>query len=149
MFRFTIKEDPLGVPRNPLAVYLLIICFVSGLGMATGNTTARAVEEGVDPLIGFLWGLILLLGSGVTLVGMYWPWDVRPGLLLKRTGMFCTGVAAIIYGCIVALTMGTEGLLAGGTIVGFGVACFTQFAIINRRIHSIIDVTRRGGDDEH
>jgi hypothetical protein len=142
MPRFKLKPDPLGVPRNPLAVYLLLLCFVSGVGMVTGNTTARAVEDGVDPLVAFTWGMILLLGSAATLLGMYWPGDIRAGLLMKRTGMFCVGVAAVIYGFVVGISVGTGGLLAGGTIVGFGVACFAQFNIINHRIQSIIHITK-------
>lgn len=136
------KPDPLGVPRNPLAIYLLLLACVSGFGMMVGTTTAGAVERSVPAVVALLWGTILFAGSAVTLLGMFWPGDIRAGLLLKRTGMFSVGIAAVVYGVIVGTAVGVEGLFAAGTIIGFGLACFAQFHIINRRIHEIVHLTR-------
>lgn len=135
------KPDPLGVPRNPLAIYLLLLAAISGLGMVIGVTTARAIEDSVDPLVAITWGTILFLGSSVTLIGMFWQGDVRTGLVMKRTGMFSVGVASMVYGVIVLWTIGVGGTFAAGTVMGFGAACFVQFHAINKRIHQIIELT--------
>jgi hypothetical protein len=143
-----LKPDPLGIPRNPLAVYLLLLAFVSGLGMLLGPTTAGAVERTLPPLIANLWGGILFLGSGATLAGMFWQGDIRFGLLMKRTGMFAVGVAAIVYGMVIAVAVGLEGLFAGGITSGFGVVCFLQYLRVNRRIHEIVLLTKAERKDD-
>lgn len=142
MPRLRLKPDPLGVPRSPLAVYLLVLASISGLGLVVGASTAALVETSVPVEVSFTWGLILFLGSLLTLIGMYWQGDIRTGLVLKRLGMFSVGVAAILYGALTAFVLGSPALFSAGTTIGFGVACFAQFHIINKAIHSIITITK-------
>jgi hypothetical protein len=137
-----LKGDPLGVPRNPLAIYLLLLAAVSGLGTVVGITTSGVVEDNTPTAAALAWGTILCLGSTATLVGMFWQGDDRTGLVLKRSGMFSVAAAAFMYGGILALGIGTAGLFAGGVVIGFGLACAVQFHLINKRIHAIIKLTR-------
>lgn len=144
---FPLKGDPLGVPRNPLAIYLLILAAITGLGILVGITTAGSITAVPVPAA-FTWGAILFGGSTATLLGVFWQGDVRTGLALKRAGTFSVGTAALIYAVIVGIALGTGGLFAAGTIAGFGIACFIHFHTINDRIHAIIAATKAEETDQ-
>lgn len=136
-----LKPDPLGQPRNPLAVYLLLLALVSGAGMLAGVTTARNVEDALPHFVAATWGGLLSFGSGATLVGMYWPGAVATGLLWKRVGMFTLTIAAAVYSVVLLVAFGTAGAFQSGTIAGFGAACCVQFARIEQRVKAIIEAT--------
>jgi hypothetical protein len=139
-----LKPDPLGHPRNPLAVYLLCLCFVSGLVTLFGPSASGALESALHTWVVHVWGAALVHGSGATLTGMYWPGDVRTGLLMKRMGMFSLMVAATMYSVVIVGTIGTGGILTGGIVFGFAVACAVQYKVINERIRAIIRLSQNG-----
>jgi len=144
--RVALKPDPLGLPRNPLAVFLLILAFFSGLLQALGISSAKSIEQALPHYIGVVWGLMLVLGSGHTLLGMYWPGLVSTGLLLKRVGMFTLTIASFFYAAVILVAFGIQGFLTAGIILGFGCACAVQFKRLNDRVKAIIDATTNPGD---
>lgn len=139
-----LKPDPLGIPRNPLAVYLLCLAFVSGLGMALGVTTSSGAEAAMPHWVSVAWGVVLVHGSGATLTGMYWPREVKDGLLFKRIGMFSLTVAAGMYSLAMIVVFGISVLFTAGIIFGFGAACAVQYHVINERIKAIMALSKTG-----
>jgi hypothetical protein len=139
-----LKPDPLGIPRNPLAVYLLCLCFLSGLMTLLGPSASGSMEAALHPWIVLVWGASLVHGSGATLTGMFWPGDPRTGLLLKRMGMFALMVASGLYAGTMVVYQGAGGILSAGIIAGFGAACAVQYKVINDRIKAIIILTSEG-----
>lgn len=142
MSPYQLKPDPLGVPRNPLAMYLL------GLALVSGIITAYPSEEGASGAISTLpsimsnlWGVVLAGGSAATLVGMFWQGAITTGLLLKRVGMFALAVASFCYALVVAVNVGLSGLFSSGSILGFGFACAWQYRALNARVKFIIRAT--------
>lgn len=140
--RLLLKPDPLGVPRNPLAVYLLALCLVSGIVTASGLAASKAIDEQMPHLVDNVWGGMLTFGSGATLLGMFWPGLVNTGLLLKRVGTFSLAVASFIYATVIVLAAGRYGLFNAGLILGFGLACGLQCLLINRRVAAIIQASK-------
>lgn len=136
------KADPLGDPRNPLAVYLLALAFISGLTLTFGVPTSGSIESELPLYLAKTWGVMLTFGSGMSLAGMYWQGDRRTGLLTKRIGMLTLSVAAMVYAAVIILAAGANGTFVAGIIVGFGLACFLQFVRINRRVHQIIQASQ-------
>lgn len=136
------KADPLGEPRNPLAIYLLALCCVSGVGIVVGVSTSGSIEAALPEYLAQIWGLMLAFGSSVSLAGMFWQGDRRTGLLVKRVGMLSLSIAAAIYAVVIAVAAGRDGAFIAGIVAGFSVATFAQFVRINRRIHQIIRATR-------
>lgn len=137
-----LKPDPLGYPRNPLAVYLLTLAFASGILQLAGLTTAKAVDENLPGVAKVAWAVLLVLGAGCSLVGMFWPGTVSTGLVLKRTGMFTLAVAALIYAVVILGAVGLAGLTSGGIILGFSFACWVQYRQINERVHQVLELTQ-------
>lgn len=136
------KADPLGEPRNPLAIYLLGLTFLSGLGTTFGVPSSGSIEAELPVYLARAWGVMLTFGSLSTLCGIFWQGDVRTGLVLKRVGMFSLMVAAFVYGTVLIVAGGLQAAYVAGIIYGFGAACAMQFRKINRRIRAIIQETR-------
>lgn len=139
-----LKPDPLGVPRSPLAVYLLVLTVVSGLVTLLGATTSGAVAEQLPGLAARIWGALLTVGGGFTLLGMYWQGLVTTGLLLKRMGMFVMVVTTAIYAVAVVATAGLQGAYVAGLIAGYSVACAVQYHALDARVRAIVEATKQG-----
>lgn len=139
--KYRLKADPLGEPRNPLAVYLLSLCCISGISLLVGVSTSGSIEAELPFAAARLWGAMLTLGAGSTLLGMFWQGDQRTGLLIKRTGLLTLSIAAFIYAAVIIAAVGLDGAFVCGIVVGFGVATAVQFVRINRRVHQIIQAS--------
>lgn len=140
-----LKPDPLGVPRNPLAVYLLLLAMVSGLLSFTATTPTRNMNEALPPYAEYLWGGALFLGSTATLVGMYWQGRITTGLLLKRIGMFALSVACFVYSLVTIVAYHERGLFTAGVVLAFGVACAIQYHALNQRVRAILHASKEAG----
>lgn len=136
-----LKPDPMGEPRNPLAIYLLGLAVLSGFITAFGPSASDAVGRAVSESMQRLWGVLLVLGPGATLVGIYWQGQIRDGLLIKRWGMLATALAAAMFSGVVLGTLGVGGILTGGIIAGFGVACVWQWRRIEKRVRAIKELS--------
>lgn len=136
------KADPLGEPRNPLAIYLLTLTLISGVGTAVGVPTSGSIEAELPLHLARAWGLMLFGGSSACLLGIFWLGDVRTGLLLKRVGMLTLTVAALVYGTVLLFAAQMDAALIAGIIYGFGVATAIQFVKVNRRIRKIIEASQ-------
>jgi hypothetical protein len=133
-----LKADPVGEPRNPLAVYLLALCLISGISLLVGVSTSGSIEAELPFAAARVWGAMLTFGAGSTLLGMFWQGDRRTGLLIKRGGLLALSIAAFIYAAVIITAAGMDGAFISGLVLGFGVATTIQFVRINRRVHQII-----------
>ena len=136
------KADPLGEPRNPLAIYLLVLTLLSGISTVVGVPTSGSIEAELPTSLAKAWGTMLVLGSGASLLGVFWLGDVRTGLVVKRFGMFTLTVAAFVYGVVLIIAAGMDAAYVTGIIFGFGLATLLQWRKINRRIHAILRASR-------
>lgn len=142
-----IKPDPLGVPRDPLAVFLLALALFSGLGFVFGKPTSNSLEASLPHWATVLWGLMLTIGSLASLVGMYWPGDIRDGLLIKRIGMAALASSAVVYAISIWITFGATALLPGTLAFFFGYACYLRYRRINQAINVLIVHKTMNGDE--
>lgn len=136
-----LQPDPLGIPRNPFQVYLLCLAIAAGIPLLFGVPTAGSLEASLPRFQVVIWGLMLVLGSSTTLVGMYWPGHPASGLLIKRTGLVSVGSAAFVYTSVLVLYFGVRAGLVIVYTLGFAVACFVQAHYINRHIKAVIKAT--------
>lgn len=137
-----LKADPLGVPRNPLAIYLLLLALVSGVATLSGSAPSLAISKTLSELGARTWGAVLVGGSLSTLVGMFWQGKVTTGLLLKRLGMFVLALASALLAVVMVVGFGYGGLVSAFTYLGFSVACGVQYHNLNERVRAIIAMTR-------
>lgn len=140
------KPDPLGYPRNPLAVYLLALALFSGTLNLAGLNTTKSVQDTLPPSARLTWAALLVLGSSLSLAGLYWPGTIPTGLSLKRVGMFTLGIASALYALILVTAFGWMGLTQGGIILGLALACALHYRQITQRIAQVVELTEQ---EEH
>ena len=93
--------DPLRAGRHPFQTYLLLLCLVSALPYLVGRASAEAVELHLPHFLALSWGILLLIGSSLALIGSYWRWSYDTALTLERAGLSITGVDGLVYGLCV------------------------------------------------
>lgn len=89
--------DPLRAGRHPFQIYMLGLCVVSGLPYLAGYATAEAVEKQLPVWLALSWGILLLVGASLALLGSYWPRSIADALTMERVGLALTGGAALVY----------------------------------------------------
>lgn len=93
--------DPLRAGRHPFQTYLLTLGFVSGLPYLFGEATAQAIEDHLPAPLALAWGLSLVFGTALALVGAHWRGAYDIALTLERAGLYVTGFAGVGYGLVV------------------------------------------------
>jgi hypothetical protein len=131
--------DPLSAGRHPFQVFLLLLCFVSGLTQILGAEAPDSLEQNLPSGVVTAWGWMLITGSFSALIGSFWSRNsYATGLTIERVGLFATGVSAVIYGIFV-LSLGLNGAVAGGITIGFGFACLLRARHIGKIFKRALD----------
>jgi hypothetical protein len=119
--------DPFRAGRHPFQRYLLALAVVGSLPILLGKPTAGSIEALLPPAIVLGWGLLLLVGCGIALVGVFWPLrePITPksfvtALFLERLGLALVWPTALVYAAIIVILTGVSGLLAAAIVAGFG-----------------------------
>jgi hypothetical protein len=138
------KADPMGERRNAFHVFLFGVAALNGFMLALGIPTSSAIDAQLQSFGLRVYGVILLLGAGLVLLGMYWPKEARDGLLIKRVGYVALSVVTFIYSAAVAITQpGPGGFLAGSITFVFSCICLYTVHRINKRVNAVIRATAR------
>lgn len=110
--------DPLRAGRHPFQIYMLALCLAASLPYLFGYATAESVEKQLPVWLALAWGITLLTGSGIALVGSFWRGSIANALTMERLGLNFTGGAAVVYGLCV---LGARSVLAPVFVAGIGV----------------------------
>lgn len=124
--------DPLHAGRHPFQTFMLALCVVSSIPLVAGQVTAGSIEDSLPWWGSLAWGLSLLLGAASGLLGSYWRGEYDTALLMERIGLNFVGFAAVVYGLIIPIVGGWNGLIAAGIVLGFGASCLTRARDIAR-----------------
>lgn len=141
-----LKPDPMGVPRNAFHVFLFLVAFANGIAIAFGQPTSTTLNSQLDQYFLRVYGLLLSVSTLAVLGGMYWPGDIRTGLLWKRTGYVgLTFVTAIFAIALIANSERTTDIILVSSItMGFAGICASWVVKINRRVKMFIPEARHG-----
>lgn len=123
--------------RNPFQTFLLAICIPASLPLMQGNAGSAVLEESLPDSTVIGWGVCVLFGSVLALMGMYTP-RLWLGWLLERSGLMLAGSAAAIYAGVVAVTAEdvTGVLYALAVHTAFALACGVRAAQITRELRA-------------
>lgn len=130
--------DPLEASRHPFEVYLLVLAACSGVPLLFGEPNSGSINEAMPPLVVNMWGAMLVFGSVLALLGLYWRGRKVTGLLMERTGLVGVGGAALIFAVVAFSTVGVTATFSACITGGFGAACFTQAHRIGQRVRMAI-----------
>jgi hypothetical protein len=126
----------MGEPRDPFRVFLFLLAFFNGLAFIFTAPPSTAIEATFDHVFIVGYGVLLTLGSGFVLTGMFWQGFARDGLLIKRVGFLALAFATAIYtGAVVVSAPGKPGVALAASVAGaFAGICAWQVRRINKRV---------------
>lgn len=117
-------DRPTG-PPNPFEAGLLIVCLVQGASVVLGFAQPNSIQESLGPILRFVWALLLFVGGGAAVIGLWWPWDPIDGVLIKRVGLLAAAGGTLAYGLALAF-LGPVGFIAAAYNIGFAVVCLIR-----------------------
>lgn len=95
-------DDPIYSQKNPHQVFLLVLSILSAFPLLTNGTSAsRALDESLTPAGVISWGICLMLGSVLALIGEFWPGHTWNALAVERYGLSLIAVGGLIFICFV------------------------------------------------
>ena len=141
--RFPLKPDAMGEPRNPLQVYLLCLCILSGLSSFGEQASTSGTIDSLDYHSRVLWGVMIASGGFMALLGMFWQGDARDALVLKRLGFITLIIPCVIFSTVLLSLAGWQGATVAATLLGFAYACYLRARDAHRLIRTIIRRTEQ------
>lgn len=108
-----------AVGRNPLEIYLLALCVISGA--ANLIAPAAPLPAHIPAVVAYAWYWLLIAGGGVALAGAWWR-DPLTGALVNRAGLVMIGFGAYAYAVAVGRPLTGRALLGAAILVAFGLA---------------------------
>lgn len=124
--------DPLHSGRHPFQTFMLVFVVASSVPLVVGRVTAGSMEATMPRWAVLTWGLALLGGACVALIGSFWRGKYDTALLLERMGLDVTGFAAVVYGFVICAVAGWDGLLAAAITFSFGLSSLIRARDIAR-----------------
>lgn len=121
-------------PADPRAVFVLIVASFSGLTAIAIEAEPRSLESLLPQWAVVLWGILLIMGSVTTLVGM--TRQTLDGILIEQVGSVTVGVSAIFYSGVSLWVAGETALIASSIIFAWGLACLARWVQLQMLIVS-------------
>lgn len=112
-------------PADPRAVFILILCIVSGLPLILTDIEPGSLESLMPTWWIVLWGLALVCGAGCALWGM--SRQTVDGILVEQVGSVIVGCSSIIYSAAIIIAVGSSGIVSAGIVFGWGLSCFWRW----------------------
>jgi hypothetical protein len=133
MARRSFKTPAARYPADPRAVFILVMCVVSGVPLVQGHATPGSVNSQLNPYQVVVWGALLVFGALVTLIGTF---NQRvTGIILEQIGSVAVGFACLIYAAAIAAQIGVLGTVPALIVLGFGLACFWRWGQLQSLMH--------------
>lgn len=96
-----ILKLPLWARRNPLGLFIALLCVLSGLLYALNVATSNSITDNLHPLWLQLWGAFLAVGGVTKLFG-----NVRYSYPAEKLGCRLISLSVFVYAAWVAVTSG-------------------------------------------
>lgn len=144
-------DDPLYSQKNPYQTFLLVLSLYASAPLLAGRSAgSSALDEALNHATFITWGLCLLVGSLITLLGEFWPGHTWNGLVLERTGIGLVGLGALVYSVVVFFNVHTDVRYVVGVTAAYGLSCAWRVVQITRRlrwIRALIEETNARGSE--
>lgn len=117
------------VQSASLEVFIAFLCLLSGLPILLNpGVFAPSSVLALLPLpLVFVWGLALVLGGGLTLLGI-----LLSNIYLRRAGLVLLAAAAFVMGICVWIVTGVARFFVSGTFFLFSWSVWSQYRSLSR-----------------
>lgn len=123
-------------PADPRAVFILALSVFGGLGALALQAAPESLEAVLPQWAVVIWGILLLLGSAIALVGILIRTNV--GILIEQVGSVIVGVTTIYYSAIAFWIVGADALQNVGIILAWGLACLIRWGQLQVLINDVV-----------
>lgn len=121
-------------PADPRAVFILALSVFGGATALAIDAAPQSLEALVPRWGVLLWGILLVVGSLTTLVGM--AFQSLNGIIIEQVGCVTVGVTTSFYSILALWVVGEEAMQPIITIFAWGVACLIRWAQLQRLIRT-------------
>ena len=112
-------------PPDPRALFLLVMCVISGVPLIFADATPQSIMSQLDDPLIVTWGVMLTGGALLTLIGALRQ-SVN-GVIAEQVGSVSLGFACLIFaGAIYGYTR-WAGAVVMLLLFGFGIACLWRY----------------------
>jgi sugar phosphate permease len=120
--------------RHPDEFLLLLLCLSAGLTIVFGDVPAPdSIEASLPRWAAVGWGIGILLGPLVTLVGIFWPGRrASDGLITEQVGQGITGTVAAYYAVVLLTYAWPAAVFSAFIVLAFGAARVWRFFQIQK-----------------
>lgn len=115
------RRIPPIVLEQPWGIFVKSLCIVTGLSTFAGPKPG-SLAAALPPSVVYLWSITLVLGSACALYGLFRPKARR----VEIAGLIWLGTASIVYAVAIFGTLNVAGFIAGGIVLGFGLAALVR-----------------------
>jgi hypothetical protein len=120
-------------PADPRAVFILLFSVFSGLTSLALSNGPQSLELVLPYWAVATWGVVLCLGSAITLLGMLF--QSLNGIITEQIGSVMIGAAATFYPVVALYVVGPGALQSVTIIFAWGLACFWRWGQLQVLIH--------------
>ena len=141
-------------PADPRAVFVLGLAVASGLPLMLFRVQPGSIERLMPTWVVFLWGLFLVIGSALSLVGMSMARKDKEsdGAIVEQIGSVAVGAATVFYAASQLFAVGAEAAWGASIILAFGISCFWRWYQLQKLIMGkivLVEALRALEDMEH
>jgi len=109
-------------PADPRAVFILALSVFSGITALALNTAPGTLEANVPQWAIIGWGVLLTLGSAITLLGM--TRQTPGGIITEQIGCVMVAATTIFYSGVAFSVIGFgEAVQVVGIVLAWGLSC--------------------------
>lgn len=122
-------------PPDPRAVFLLIMCVISGFPLIFADATPQSIVSQLDDPLIVAWGVMLTGGALVTLIGAMR--QTVNGIIAEQVGSVSLGFACIIFaGAIYGYTR-WSGSIVMLLVFGLGLASLWRYGQLRAYLRDV------------
>lgn len=108
-------------PADPRAVFILAMSVFSGITAIALEAAPETLEASMPGWAVTGWGILLTLGSAVTLLGMMR--QTPGGIIVEQIGCVMVAATTVFYSGVAFSVIGGDALQNVGIILAWGLAC--------------------------
>jgi hypothetical protein len=146
-------RDPLSPPdgrRHPYAVWVAIICVLSGASIVIGGPQPASLDAQLPRHFVYVWGWLLLVGGGM-LVAANIIGDLLLAMLVERLGSVLLGGMCAVYSIAAFTYAGSIATFPASLAAAFGAAAFwrvAQITLLLRHYRTVLVQMQQRRDEQ-
>lgn len=109
--------------RHPHEVALLSVCLIFGpVGLIAKDEVSGTAIQSLPGVLGYLFFVLMTLGAGMGIAGLFLPFKGVKGPLVERTGLWLLSLVWYVYALLALAKSGLHALGFALVLAGFATA---------------------------